>query len=61
MSRVALQWTIWAVLMAVFSALTLAGRWLDLALALTISGVFWYGIVPRPRSSDNNSNTVKSR
>ena len=47
--------------MAVFSALTLAGRWLDLALALTISGVFWYGIVPRPRSSDNNSNTVKSR
>ena len=44
------QWILWAALMLLFTVLTLAGRWLDLALALTISAVFWYGIVPEPRS-----------
>jgi hypothetical protein len=44
------QWIIWALLMVGFTALTLTGRWTDLALALTITAVFWYGIVPRPRS-----------
>jgi hypothetical protein len=44
------QWILWATLMAVFSALTLTGHWTDLALALTITAVVWYGIVPRPRS-----------
>ena len=50
MSSTTMQWTIWAVLMAVFSVLTLAGRWTDLALALTVAGVIWYGIVPKPGS-----------
>jgi len=44
------QWIVWAALMLVFSALTLAERWLDLALALTLTAVFWYGIVLEPRS-----------
>ena len=47
--------------MLVFSVLTLAGRWLDLALALTISGVIWYGIVPEAASGDNKAKAAKSR
>jgi hypothetical protein len=50
MSSKSAQWTIWAVLMVVFTVLTLAARWLDLAFALTVAAVVWYGIVPRPRS-----------
>jgi len=55
------QWIVWAALMLVFSVLTLAGRWLDLALALTIGGVIWYGIVPEASSSDNKAKAAKSR
>jgi hypothetical protein len=55
------QWILWAALMLVFSALTLAGRWLDLTLALTLSAVIWYGIVPEPSSGDNNRKAAKSR
>lgn len=44
------QWMIWFGLMVLFTALTLAGRWTDLALAMTIAAVVWYGIVPAPRS-----------
>jgi len=50
MKMTSVQWIIWALLMALFTGLTVAGRWIDLALALTISGVVWYGIVPEPRS-----------
>ena len=50
MSSKSVQWTVWAVLMVVFTALTLAARWLDLALSLTVAAVVWYGIVPAPRS-----------
>ena len=50
MSNKTVQWIIWAILMTFFTALTLAGRWIDLALALTISAVLWYGIVPQARS-----------
>jgi hypothetical protein len=50
MSSKSVQWMIWAVLMTLFTALTLAGRWTDLALALTVTGVFWYGIVPKSHS-----------
>ena len=49
------QWTLWAALMLLFTVLTLSGRWLDLALVLTITAVVWYGIVPEPGSGDNNS------
>ena len=50
MSSKSVQWTVWAALMVVFTALTLAARWLDLAFALTVAAVAWYGIVPAPRS-----------
>jgi len=49
------QWTLWAFVMFVFTALTLTGRWLDLSLAMTIVAVFWYGIVPGERSGDNEA------
>jgi hypothetical protein len=44
------QWIVWAFVMFVFTGLTLAARWIDLALALTITAVLWYGIVPEARS-----------
>ena len=50
MSSKFVQWIVWAVLMALFTALTLAERWTDLALAMTVAAVLWYGIVPAPRS-----------
>jgi hypothetical protein len=50
MSSKFVQWIVWAVLMALFTALTLAERWTDLALAMTAAAVLWYGIVPAPRS-----------
>ncbi len=56
-----LQWVVWAAAMALFTILTLTARWLDLALALTISGAIWYGIVPEPSSSDNKAKAAKSR
>jgi len=50
MSSTTVQWMIWALLMFLFTGLTLAARWLDLALALTLAAIFWYGIVPEIRS-----------
>jgi hypothetical protein len=50
MSSKTAQWIIWALMMAVFSGLTLTAHWIELALALTITAVFWYGIVPKARS-----------
>jgi hypothetical protein len=53
MNKKTMQWLIWALLMGLFTALTLAERWLDLALMLTISAAVWYGIVPAAGSDDN--------
>ena len=50
MNRNWMQWTVWALLMALFTGLTLAERWMDLAVALTLAAAFWYGIVPGPHS-----------
>jgi hypothetical protein len=50
MSSKSVQWMLWAIVMSVFTGLTLTGRWLDLALTMTIVGVLWYGIVPGARS-----------
>jgi hypothetical protein len=50
MTSKSVQWTLWAIFMVFFTALTLTARWFDLAVALTIAGVVWYGIVPSPRS-----------
>ena len=55
------QWIICAILMLVFTVLTLAARWLDLTLAMTAAAVFWYGIVPISHSGENNSTRAKSR
>ena len=55
MSSKSVQWMLWAFVMFVFTGLTLAGRWLDLALVMTIVAVVWYGIVPEARSRDNDS------
>jgi len=50
MSSKTVQWMLWAFVMSVFTGLTLTGRWLDLALAMTVVAVLWYGIVPMARS-----------
>jgi hypothetical protein len=50
MSSKTVQWIVWLLLMVLFTGLTLAQRWTDLALAMTIAAVLWYGIVPEPRS-----------
>jgi hypothetical protein len=50
MSSKTFQWVVWSILMVLFTGLTLAGRWTDLALAMTITAVFWYGIVPETGS-----------
>jgi hypothetical protein len=50
MSSKTVQWIVWAFVMFVFTGLTLASRWIDLALALTITAVVWYGIVPESSS-----------
>jgi len=36
--------------MTLFTGLTLTARWIDLALAMTLAAVLWYGIVPEARS-----------
>ena len=55
MASKSVQWTIWAFLMVLFTTLTLTARWLDLAFALTVTAVVWYGIVPAPRSCSGSS------
>ena len=50
MSSKTVQWIIWSLVMALFTGLTLASRWIDLGLAMTLAAVFWYGIVPEARS-----------
>ena len=50
MSSKTVQWIVWLLLMVLFTGLTLAERWTDLALAMTVAAVLWYGIVPEPRS-----------
>jgi len=54
MRNKSIQWMLWALVMMVFTALTLTGRWIDLALTMTVVAVLWYGIVPEPGSGDNN-------
>jgi len=44
------QWTIWAFLMVLFTTLTLTAHWRELAFALTVTAIVWYGIVPAPGS-----------
>ena len=50
MSSKSILWTLWALVMMLFTGLALAGRWMDLAVAMTVVAVLWYGIVPETRS-----------
>ena len=44
------QWVLWAITMIVFSALTLSGHFELLALAIALSSLVWYTLVPRTTS-----------
>lgn len=50
MSTYTLQWTIWIAAMIVFSALAISGLWTALGIALVITGVLWYTLVPEYHS-----------
>jgi hypothetical protein len=50
MTHCAIQWTIWIAAMAVFTGLAVSGRWNDLGIALVITGVLWYTLVPEYHS-----------
>jgi hypothetical protein len=36
--------------MVIFTALAVAGRWADLGIALIVTGVLWYTLVPEYHS-----------
>ncbi len=50
MSRCTLEWIIFIVAMIVFLGFALSGRWNDLGIALVITGVLWYTLVPEYHS-----------
>ncbi len=50
MNRCTFEWIIWMAVMAVFALLALTGRWTDLGIALVITGVLWYTLVPEYHS-----------
>ena len=41
------QWIVWAVTMGLFLGLTLSGHFRWLAVALVVSSIAWYVLVPR--------------
>jgi hypothetical protein len=44
------QWILWAVAMAIFTALTLSSQWDWLGVAITATAVIWYTVVPKTHS-----------
>ena len=44
------QWILWAITMAVFGALSLTRHFDALLVAMVISSVVWYVVVPRTAS-----------
>jgi len=50
MTRINLEWLVWAIAMILFSVLALSGRWTALGLALTVTAVLWYTLVPEHQS-----------
>ncbi len=50
MTLCAVEWMVWIIAMAVFAGLALSGRWTELGLALVITGVLWYTLVPEYHS-----------
>lgn len=50
MKSIVAQWILWAVTMALFLWLTLSGHFDWLVVAMIVSSVVWYVVVPRPSS-----------
>jgi len=44
------QWILWAIIMIIFSALTIGRHYDALLVALIISSLVWYTVVPRTAS-----------
>ncbi len=44
------QWILWAITMIIFTALALSGHFELLGLALVLSSLVWYMLVPRATS-----------
>ncbi len=47
------QWILWAIVMAVFLALTLTGHTALLGMTITAVAIVWYTVVPAARPNDN--------
>lgn len=44
------QWILWAITMVIFLALTVSGHFDALIVAMIISSLVWYTVVPRTTS-----------
>ena len=44
------QWTLWAVIMTIFLVLSLTRHFEALLVAIVVSSLVWYGMVPRAGS-----------
>ncbi|HZP22068.1 MAG TPA: hypothetical protein VFB04_01400 [Terriglobales bacterium] len=50
MQRKPAQWILWAVTMLLLSTLALSGHFDGLLLAIIVSSIVWYTVVPRTTS-----------
>lgn len=50
MKSCTLQWLLVAAALTVFTVLALAGRWTDLGLAMIVTAIVWYEVVPELES-----------
>jgi len=50
MTRCTFEWMLWIAAMVVFTFLAETGRWTELGVALVITGVLWYTLVPEYHS-----------
>jgi len=53
MHNTTLQWSLWAIVMAVFLALTLTDHTALLGMTITVVAVVWYTVVPAAHPNDN--------
>ena len=47
------QWILWAITMTIFLALSLTGHFDALLVAMIVSSLVWYTVVPRSTSNHN--------
>jgi hypothetical protein len=50
MTRCTIEWIVFIVAMVIFVSFALSGRWTELGIALVITGVLWYTLVPEYHS-----------